>query len=60
MYRVDEDRSWVIPRIELVNEWLDANQDEQAGSAAQRVECRQAFKQARKHRRKAPKGEADT
>ena len=31
MYRADEDRSWVIPRIELVEEWLDANEAEHTG-----------------------------
>jgi hypothetical protein len=31
MYRADEDRSWVIPRIESVEEWLDQHEHEHAG-----------------------------
>ena len=31
MYRADEDRSWVIPRIESVGEWLDEHEAEHAG-----------------------------
>jgi hypothetical protein len=31
MYRADQDRSWVIPRIESVEAWLDQNEYEHAG-----------------------------
>jgi hypothetical protein len=31
MYRADEDRSWVIPRLESVEAWLDENEHEHAG-----------------------------
>ena len=31
MYRADEDRSWVIPRIESVAEWLEEHEHEHAG-----------------------------
>lgn len=31
MYRADEDRSWIIPRIGSVAEWLDQNEAEHAG-----------------------------
>ena len=30
MYRADEDDSWVLPRIELVMEWLDQHEHEHA------------------------------
>jgi hypothetical protein len=63
MYRADEDRSWVIPRIESVEEWLDANsewlvanKDKQEQLAAPRIGCRQALRRARRQQRWAPKG----
>ena len=31
MYRADQKRSWVIPRLESVEAWLDANEHEHAG-----------------------------
>jgi hypothetical protein len=43
MYRSDEDRSWVIPRIELVAEWLDANEAEHAGLTSLQEEFKKAL-----------------
>ena len=67
MYRVDENLSWIIPRIESVQEWLDAHKEwldahkeEQAKPAAKRVDCLQAVEDARKQWRDAPEGEADS
>lgn len=34
MYRADQDKSWAIPRIESVEEWLEANEAEHGGPAA--------------------------
>lgn len=31
MYRADQDSSWVIPRIESVEAWLDEHEHEHAG-----------------------------
>ena len=47
MYRADQDKSWVIPRIELVEEWLDANEAEHAGATALQLEFREALERAR-------------
>jgi hypothetical protein len=59
VYRADEDRSWVIPRIESVGEWLDEHEAEHAGSTALQVEFKEALERARRQRG-AEGGEADT
>ena len=50
MYRADEDRSWIIPRIGLVEEWLDRNEAEHAGPTATQVEFKEALERARRQR----------
>ena len=58
MYCADRDKSWVISRIESVEEWLDANEAEHAGPGVRRVEFRDALERAR-GKRKGPGGHAD-
>jgi hypothetical protein len=45
MYRADEDRSWVIPRIESVEAWLDENEHEHAGLTPLQEEYKRALEQ---------------
>ena len=39
MYVHEEDRSWVIPRLELVEAWLTGNEAQFAGLTALQAEC---------------------
>ena len=43
MYRADEDRSWVIPRTESVEEWLDEHEAEHTGLTSLQEEFRKAL-----------------
>jgi hypothetical protein len=43
VYRADEDRSWVIPRIESVEEWLDEHEAEHAGLTPLQEEFKKAL-----------------
>jgi hypothetical protein len=43
VYRADEDRSWVIPRIESVGEWLDERESEHAGLTPFQEEFKKAL-----------------
>ena len=48
MYRSDRDVSWVIPRIESVEEWLDENEGEHSGPTALQLEFKEALERARR------------
>jgi hypothetical protein len=50
VYRAGEERSWVIPRIESVAEWLEENESEHAGPTALQVEFREVLERARGRR----------
>jgi hypothetical protein len=50
MYRADQDKSWVIPRIESVAAWLDQNEAEHAGPTAVQLEFREALERIRQQR----------
>ena len=43
MFRADEDRSWVIPRTESVEEWLDEHEAEHTGLMLLQEEFRKAL-----------------
>lgn len=51
MYRADRDKSWVIPRIESVAEWLDQNEAEHSGPTALQLEFKEALERARQRQR---------
>jgi hypothetical protein len=40
MYRADQDRSWVIPRINSVEAWLNQNEHEHAGLTPLQMEIK--------------------
>ena len=53
MYRADQNRSWIIPRIESVAGWLDEHEHEHAGLTPLQEEFKKALGQEQP-------GQADT
>lgn len=47
VYRADQDRSWVIPRIELVEQWLNEHEHEHAGLTPLQEELKTYLEQKR-------------
>ena len=47
MFVHERDESWVIPRLELVEAWLDENEQDYAGMSPTQVEWKEAYERAR-------------
>lgn len=50
IYRADQDNSWVIPRIEQVQAWLEENEHEHAGMTPLQEQWKRAAEELRNPR----------